>query len=43
MDLEITILSEENQTNIIYHLYVESDSKTIQVNLFTKQKQTQRL
>ena len=36
MDLEI-ILSEVNQTNIIYHLYVESE-KMIQMNLFTKQK-----
>ena len=44
MDLEIIILSEANlrKTNIIwYHLYVES-KKTIQMNLFTKQKQTHR-
>ena len=42
MDLEIIILSEVSQTktNIIcYHLYVES-KKMIQMNLFTKQKQT---
>ena len=40
MNLEIIILSEVNQrkTNImVYHLYVES-KKTIQMNLFTKQK-----
>ena len=44
MDLEIIILSEVRQrkTNIIwYHLYVES-KKMIQMNLFTKQKQTHR-
>ena len=42
MDPEISILSEVSQpkTNIIwYHLYVES-KKVIQINLFTKQKQT---
>ena len=40
MDLEIIILSEVSQTKtniILYHLYVES-KKTIQMNLFTKQK-----
>ena len=45
MDIEIIILSEVSQTkaNIIwYHLYVES-KKLIQMNLFTKQKQTHRL
>ena len=44
IDLEIIILSEVSQTNtnIIYHLYVES-KKVIQMNLFTKQKQTHRL
>ena len=44
MDLEIIILSEVSQTktNIIwYHLYVDS-KKMIQMNLFTKQKQTYR-
>ena len=43
IDLEIIILSEVSQTNtnIIYHLYVES-KKVIQMNLFTKQKQTHR-
>ena len=44
MDLEIVILSEVSQTktNIIrYHLYVKS-KKMIQMNLFTKQKQTHR-
>ena len=45
MDLEIVILSEVSQTqrrNIIWHpLYVES--KMIQVNLLTKQKETHRL
>ena len=43
--LEIITLSEVSQrkTNIIwYHLYVES-LKMIQINLFTKQKQTHRL
>ena len=29
------------KTNIIYHFYVESE-KLIQMNLFTKQKQTHR-
>ena len=45
MDLEIIILREVSQTktNIIwYHLYRES-KKMIQMNLFTKQKQTHRL
>ena len=44
MDLEIIILSEVSQTktNIMwYHLFVES-WKMIQMNLFTKQKQTHR-
>ena len=44
MDLEMIILSEVSQTktNIIwYHLYVEF-KKMIQMNLFTKQKQTHR-
>ena len=45
MDLEIVILSEVSQTerrNIIWHpLYVES--KMIQMNLLTKQKETHRL
>ena len=44
MDLEIIQLSEVSQTktNILwYHLYVES-KKMIQMNLFTKQKQTHR-
>ena len=43
IDPEIIIVSEERQrkTNIIrYHLYVESKKKMIQMNLFTKQKQT---
>ena len=46
MDLEIIILSEVSQTktNIIwYSLYEESKKRMIQMNLFTKQKQTQRL
>ena len=46
MDLEIIILSEvrERKTNIIrYHSYVESNfKKMIQMNLFTKKKQTYR-
>ena len=42
MDLEIIILSEVRKTNIIrYHLYVES-KKMIQMNLFTKQKETHK-
>ena len=45
MDLEIIILSEVSQrmtSSICYHLYVEF-LKVIQMNLFTKQKQTHRL
>ena len=46
MDVEIVIISEVRQrkTNklIWYHLYVDS-TKLIQMNLFTKQKQTHRL
>ena len=44
MDLEIITLSEVRQrkTNITrYHLYVES-TEMIQMNLFTKQTQTQK-
>ena len=43
MDLEVIILSEVRQrkTNTIwYHLYVESNLKMIQKNLFIKQKLT---
>ena len=46
MDLKIIILSEVRQrkTNIIhYNLYVELKIIIIQMNLFTKQKQTHRL
>ena len=46
MDLHIIILSEvnrEKRTNITYHLQAESKKKMIQMNLFTKQKQTHRL
>ena len=45
MDLEIVILSaisQQRKTNIIYYLHVESKKKKIQMNLFTKQKQTHR-
>ena len=45
MDLEIIILSEASQTETDskwYHLFVES-KKMIQMNWFTKQKQTDRL
>ena len=45
MGLESVIISEVRQkkTNIVlYHLYVQS-KKMIQMNLFTKQKQTHRL
>ena len=41
MDLEIVILSEDTQREIWYHLHVES-KKMVQINLFTKQKQTHR-
>ena len=43
MNLEMITPSEVNRTmrNIIYHLYVEP-KKHIQMNLFTKQKQTHR-
>ena len=45
MDPEIIILSEVSQTKtsiIRYHLRVESKKKKIQMNLFTKHKQTHR-
>ena len=40
IDLEIIIPSKVSQTktNIIYHLYVESFKKMIQMNLYTKKK-----
>ena len=43
MELEIIILNEVRQrrTNIRYFLYVQSKKK-VQMNLFTKQKQTHR-
>ena len=42
MDLEIIIPNEVSQTNSIwYHLHVEC-KKMIQMNLFTKQKETHR-
>ena len=42
MNLEIIIQSEVRKTNTMwYHLY-EKSRKMIQVNLFTKQKQTRR-
>ena len=41
VDLEIIILSGVRQRQISYITYVES-KKMIQMNLFTKQKQTQR-
>ena len=41
MDLEIIILSEVNQTNIIWYcLYAES-KKMIQMSLFTKPEHTE--
>ena len=46
MDMEIIIGSEGSQTktNIIrYHLFAKSEKKMIQMNLFTKLKQTHRL
>ena len=45
MALEVVILSEVSQrkTSVIwYHLHIESKKKMIQMNLFTKQKQTHR-
>ena len=41
MNLEIITLSEVRQRQISYDIYVES-KKMIQMNLFTKQKQTHR-
>ena len=46
MDLEIVILREANQIEKDKHkilLISESKKKMIQMNLFTKQKQTHRL
>ena len=42
MDVEIIILSQTKTNIICYRLHVEPKKKKIQVNLFTKQKQTQR-
>ena len=44
MDLEIITLGKGSQrnTNIRYYLYVEHSKKKIQMNLFTKQKETHR-
>ena len=43
MDLENVMLSEISQTNTVwYPFYVESKKK-IQMNVYAKQKQTQRL
>ena len=42
MDLEMVILSKERQNSISYCLYVEYKNNTVQMNLFTKQKQTHR-
>ena len=44
MDLEIVIQSEVSQIekDIGYHLYVESKKKMVQMNLFTKQKQSHK-
>ena len=41
MDLEITILTEVRERQIGYHLHMGSKNM-IQINLFTKQKQTHR-
>ena len=43
MDLEIIILSEVNQREISYIIYMWNLKKMIQMNLFAKQKQTHRL
>ena len=43
-DLEMIILSEVTQRKISHDItYVESKKTLIQMNLFTKQKQTHRL
>ena len=43
MQLEIITLSKsDRERQISYHLYVGSKKKIIQMNLFTKQKQTHR-
>ena len=44
MDLEIVILSEVRERQISYDItYMQNLKKMIQMNLFTKQKQTHRL
>ena len=46
MDLEIVILSDvksERERQILYIAYMQNLKKMIQMNLFTKQKQTHRL
>ena len=43
IDLEIIILSEVNQREISYIIYMWNLKKMIQMNLFAKQKQTHRL
>ena len=42
MDLEMVILSNGRQNSIWYCLYVEYKNNMVQMNLFTKQKQTHR-
>ena len=43
MDLEIIIVSEVSQRQILYYInYTWNLKKMIQMNLFTKQKQTHR-
>ena len=43
MDLEIVILSEVREGEISYDiLYMQNPKKSIQMNLFTKQKESQR-
>ena len=36
-------IKSDSERQISYYLYVESEKKMIQMNLFTKQKQTHRL
>ena len=40
-DYRTELSNSDRETNIVYHLYVES-GKMIQVNLFTKQRQSHR-
>ena len=43
MDLEIVILNNLNKTEIPQTIAYRQNQKTIQINIFAKQKQTHRL